>query len=65
MDIDHPNRNVESKLPILDMEVLLNGDGLAVYRLYEKPMAKRQIVEEQSALSAGCKQALHVNEVVR
>ena len=47
MDIDHPSRNVESKLPILDMEVWLNGDGLAVYRHYEKPMANRQIGEEQ------------------
>ena len=47
------------------MEVWLNEDGLAVYRDYEKPMANRQIIEEQSALSAGCKQAVHVNEVVR
>ena len=61
----HPNRNSESKLPILEMEVWLNEDGLAVYRDYEKPMANRQIIEEQSALSAGCKQAVHVNEVAR
>ena len=47
------------------MEVWLNGDCLAVYLHYEKPMANRQVVKEQSALSAGCKQAVHVNEVVR
>ena len=31
----------------------------------KSPMANRQVIDEQSALSTGCKKSVHVNEVVR
>ena len=47
------------------MKVWLDREHRAVYQHYEKSMANRQVVHEQSALSAGCKQAVHTNEIVR
>ena len=37
----------------------------AVYEHYEKPVANRQVVQAESALSSTCKQSVHINEVVR
>ena len=38
---------------------------MVVYQHYEKPMANKKVVHEQSAISTSCKQAVHTNEVVR
>ena len=65
MELDHPNKNDDKKLPILDMKVWLDEDKFAVYEHYEKPVANRQVVQAKSALSSRCKQSVHVNEVVR
>ena len=65
MEADYPGRNDDNKLPILDMEVWLDDDMLAVYQHYEKPVSNKQVIHAQSALSARCKQSAHVNEITR
>jgi hypothetical protein len=65
METDHPSRNQDGKLPILDMKVWLDTNSFAVYQHYQKPMANRQIIDVKSALSSGCKKSVHINEVVR
>ena len=65
MEEDHPSRNQDNKLPILDMKVWLDVDNYAVYRHYEKPVSNRQVISTKSAQSSACKRSVHVNEVVR
>ena len=65
MEEDHPSRNSDNKLPILDMKVWLDQDSYAVYQHYEKPVANRQVISMQSAQSSACKRSVHVNEVLR
>ena len=47
------------------MKVWLDGECFAVYKHYEKPVTSKKVVHAQSALSAQCKQSVHVNEIVR
>ena len=47
------------------MTVWLDTNSFAVYQHYQKPMANRQVIDSESALSSGCKKSVHINEVVR
>ena len=65
MEADHPDKNDDNKLPILDMKVWLNGEKFAVFQHYEKPVSNKQVMHSQSALSSRCKESVHVNELIR
>ena len=45
MEADHPNKNEDKMLAILDMQVWLNKESLEVYKHYENPMANRQVIQ--------------------
>jgi hypothetical protein len=65
MEADHPGRNIDSKLAILDMKVSMDNEKFAVYQHYEKPVSSKQVIHAQSALSPRCKLSVHVSEIVR
>ena len=47
------------------MYVWIDDNSNIVYEHYEKPMASKQILSEQSAQSTACKKSVHVRELVR
>ena len=49
MEADHPNKNEDKMLAILDKQVWLNKESMAVYKHYEQPMANRQVIHEQGS----------------
>ena len=65
MEEDYPSNNENNKLAILDMYVWIDDNSNIVYEHYEKPMASKQILSEQSAQSTACKKSVHVRELVR
>ena len=65
MEEDHPSKNSNGKLAILDMEVWINEENFVVYQHYEKPMANRNVLNAKSAQSDKCKRSVNVNKVVR
>jgi hypothetical protein len=65
MEADHPGRNGNNKLPILDMKVWMDNEMFAVYQHYEKPVSSKQVINAQSALSPRWKLSVHINEIVR
>ena len=65
MEEDHPSKNMDKKLPILDMKVWLDVEKQIVYQHYEKPVASRKVLASNSAQSMSCKRSVHVREIVR
>ena len=65
LEADHPGRNDDRKLAILDMKFWLDDNRLAVYQLYEKSVSNKQVIHAQSAVSSKCKFSVHVNEIIR
>ena len=43
----------------------MDSEGIVRFQHYEKPMASKQILSEQSAQSTACKKSVHVRELVR
>ena len=65
MEADMPSKNVDGKLPILDMKVWTNEDGDIMFQHYEKSMSSRAILHANSAHPSACKRSVHVQEIVR
>ena len=65
MEADHPEKNDDNKLAILDMKVWQDAEKFVVYQHYEKPVSNKKVVHAQSALSSQCKENVHVNEMMR
>ena len=65
MEADHPCKNEDGKLAILDMNVWIDPDAYIVYQHYQKPVASKQVLAAQSAQSTSCKRNVHVRELVR
>ena len=67
MEADHPGRDDNRKLEILDMKVWLDDDRMAVYQHNEKAVSNKQVEHAQSALcnSASANCTVHVNEITR
>ena len=64
METDYPSKNGDSKMPILDMKVWMEG-GNILHQHYEKQVASRAVLNAQSAQSAACKRSVHTMEMVR
>ena len=65
MVADYPSKNTDQKVPILDMKVWLDDSCHLVYEHYEKAVASRKILNQNSAQSTNCKKSVHVRELVR
>ena len=65
MEEDHPGKYPDEKMPILDMKVWMDTNGIILYQHYQKPMSSKQVMHSQSALSNQCKRSVHTQEVVR
>ena len=65
VEIDLPSRHPDGKMPILDMKVHINNEGLVIYEHYEKPVTTKLVISERSAHSANCKRSVHVSELIR
>ena len=65
MEADWPSRNIDKKLPILDMKVWTNENGKIVFTHYEKPMASKSVINAKSAHPEACKRSVHTQETLR
>jgi hypothetical protein len=66
MEADHPNKNDDKKMAILDMKVWQDIQlGCILFQHFEKPMATKSIMHAASAQSASCKKSVHTQEVLR
>ena len=65
MEADWPSRNENKKLPILDMEVWTDENGIILYSHYEKPMKLKTVINSKSAHPAACKRGVHTQEILR
>ena len=64
MEEDHPSRNANGKMPILDMEVWMEN-GIVLYTHYQKKVSSKKVMNAMSAQSASCKKSVHVQELLR
>ena len=65
MEADHPENNVDKKMPILDMKVWLGEEGFLLHKHYEKQMSSKLVLHANSAQSSGCKRNVHRQELIR
>ena len=65
MEEDHPGRHADKKMPILDMKVWLNEDGILLHQHYEKEMSSKLILDASSTQSSSCKRNVHRQEIIR
>ena len=65
MEGDTPSKNNDGKLPILEMKVWTDSDGILLYQHYEKPVSSKTVLNARSAHSAACKRSVHTQEVIR
>ena len=65
MEKEYPSNNSDCKMPVLDMKVWMDQDGIILYQHFEKPMASKKVMHAQSAQSGPCKRNVHKQEVLR
>ena len=65
LEEDHPSAHENGMMPILDMNVWVNEEGVIMYKHYEKEVSSRKVMHANSAQSASCKKSVHVQEVLR
>jgi hypothetical protein len=65
MVFDVPSRNVDKKMPILDMEVWMDADGNIMFQHYEKPTSSKTVMHANSAQSITCRNSVHTQEIMR
>ena len=65
MEADWPSKNLDGRLPILDLKVWTDEEGRIRYTHYEKPMATKSILHTKSAHTESCKRSVHTQEVLR
>ena len=65
MEADWPSKNEDQKMPILDMKVWTDEEGVLLYQHYEKGVSSKTVLHSQSAHSAACKRGVHTQEVLR
>ena len=65
MEGDWPSKNKDHKMPILDMKVWTNEDGIILYQHYEKNVSRKTVLNAKSAHSAACKRGVHTQEIIR
>ena len=65
MEADWPSKNMDKRLPILDMKVWTDENGYAVYTHYEKAVSSKTVLHCKSAHSSSCKRSVHTQEILR
>ncbi len=68
LTIDYPSKHPEKKVPMLDVKMWieeLDNRRLLLYEHYEKPMATKSVVHEQSAIPTKNKRTILTQEVLR
>ena len=64
MEYDVPSKNIDNKMPILDMKVWME-DGDIMFQHYEKPTASGNIMHANAAQSVTCRNSVHTQEILR
>ena len=64
MKEDVPSNYQSGKLPILDLEVWVQGNRI-YHQFYKKPMASRMVVQAESAFSTANKRSILIEEGLR
>ena len=61
---DVPSNHLSKKIPVLDLEVWVEGDEIK-HEFYRKPVANTRLVMNRSALSTGSKRVILTEECLR
>lgn len=64
MEEDYPSRHQEKKIPILDMEMWIEGNVI-LHQHYAKPMACRSVVMAKSVFPSSIKKNILLEEGAR
>ena len=64
LEEDYPSKHQTQRLPILDLEVWIEGDQIC-HTFYQKAVANKKVVMARSALSASMKRSILVQEGIR
>ena len=64
MEYDVPSKNIDNKMPILDMKVWME-DGDIMFQHYEKPTASGNIMHAKAAQSVTCRNSVHTQDFLR
>ena len=65
MEADWPTKNRDGRMPILEMKVWTDEEGVLLYQHYEKEVSSKTVLNAKSAHSAACKRGVHTQEVIR
>ena len=65
VEVDHPSKNEDHMMPILDMKMSMNQQNEVVYMFYRKPQCNKFTMMERSALPDKVKRSTMTNEALR
>ena len=66
MEHDIPSKNIDNKMPILDMKVWIErSSGNIMFQHYEKPTASGNIMHANTAQAVTCRNSVHTQEIMR
>ena len=65
LETDCPSNNADGKVPILDLKLWVNGDGLIMHEHYMKPVSSRFTVHAKSAISQSAKRQILTQDALR
>ena len=64
MEVDYPSNHLGGKLPILDLEVWVEGTKV-LHRFYKKSMATKMVILARSAIPTSSKRSILIAEALR
>ena len=64
MEVDYPSNHLGGKLPILDLEVWVEG-AKVLHRFYKKSMATKMVILARSAIPTSSKRSILIAEALR
>ena len=65
LESDHPTRNEDGKVPILDLKVWINEENKVVHEYYMKPVASKAVVNHRSAMPLKDRRTVISQEILR
>ena len=65
MEADWPSRNIDKRLPILDMKVWTYENGKLMFTRFEKSMANKSVINTKYAHTEAYKRSVNTQEALR
>ena len=65
LEVDYPTNHEDGKVPILDLKIWVNDEGVVLYEHYMKPISSRFTVHERSAITMSTKRQILTQDALR